>query len=334
MGCLGESDHGPPEACNQVGRSSRSLWCQMREQAGIYVESLMRGPIEELWQRTQDPALHQRWDLRFTDISYLPRPDTTLPERFSYSTRIGFGFRIEGKGESVGTRDGPLGERTSALRFWSDDPKSLIREGSGYWKYVPTGDSVRFITWYDYKTRFGMLGRFLDAIVFRPLLGWATAWSFDRLRLWVERDIDPRVSLERSLVHATARIAIVLIFFYQGLVPKLLFRNPDELAMLADCGVPTHQLVSAITLLGVVEIAWALLLAFFGRSCWMLWLTSFAMILALLTIAIRTPAYLIAAFNPVTLNLAVIALCLIAGLTAAGRPSASRCLRKQSGEER
>jgi len=306
----------------------------MGEQVGIYVESRMSGSLEQLWQRTQDPALHQCWDLRFTEISYLPRPDATLPQRFSYSTRIGFGFRIEGEGESVGSRDSPTGERTSALRFWSDDPKSLIREGSGYWKYVPTGDSVRFITWYDYKTRFGILGRIVDAIVFRPLLGWATAWSFDRLRLWVERDIDPRVSLERSLVHAIARIAMVLIFFYQGLVPKLIFRNPDELAMLADSGVPWHLLGPAITILGVAEIAWAVLLAFFGQSCWLLLLTSFAMILALLMIAIRTPAYLIAAFNPVTLNLAVIALCLVGGLTAADRPSASRCLRTRSDEER
>jgi hypothetical protein len=306
----------------------------MIDQTGIYVEVLVRGPLEEVWQRTQEPALHQRWDLRFTDIHYLPHPDATLPQRFSYSTRIGFGLRIEGEGETVGSRDGSRGERTSALRFWSSDPKSLIQEGRGYWKYIPTVDGVRFLTWYDYKTRFGKLGRTIDSIVFRRLIGWATAWSFDRLRLWIERDIDPRVALERSLVHAIARTALVLIFFYQGLVPKLIFRNPDELAMLGDSGVPSRLLGPAIALLGAAEIAWGLLLAFHGQSRWLLLLTPLAMILALLAVALRSPGHLVAAFNPVTLNLAVIALCFVGGLTAADRPSASRCLRERPDEAR
>ena len=54
---------------------------------GIYVETFIRGPLEEVWSRTQDPALHQRWDLRFSGIEYLPRPDPSQPHRFRYSTR-------------------------------------------------------------------------------------------------------------------------------------------------------------------------------------------------------------------------------------------------------
>jgi hypothetical protein len=118
----------------------------MREQAGIHVEVPVRCALEEVWQRTQEPALHERWDLRFTDIHELPHPDAALPQRFSYATRIGFGLRIEGEGETVGSRDGPQGERSSALRFWSSDPKSLSLEGSDYWKYIPTQDGVRFLT--------------------------------------------------------------------------------------------------------------------------------------------------------------------------------------------
>ena len=78
--------------------------------------------------------------------------------------------------------------RTSALRFGSESPISIIRAGSGYWKYVPTGDGIRFLTAYDYRTRFGIVGRLADRVAFRPLLGWATAWSFDRLRLWLEEE--------------------------------------------------------------------------------------------------------------------------------------------------
>src|SRR5439155_26560914 len=106
------------------------------------------------------------------------------PQRFRYSTRIGFGLKIDGKGESTGTREDGTGIRTSALKFWSSDPKSLIKEGSGYWRYVPALGGVRFLTWYDYRTSCGLAGGLIDRIVFRPLIGWATAWSFDRLRLW------------------------------------------------------------------------------------------------------------------------------------------------------
>ena len=34
----------------------------------IYVEILVRAPLEELWTKTQQPDLHQRWDLRFSRI--------------------------------------------------------------------------------------------------------------------------------------------------------------------------------------------------------------------------------------------------------------------------
>src|SRR5579872_6767811 len=163
----------------------------MGQRPGVYVEILIHADIEEVWQQTQKPDLHEPWDLRFTSIRYLPRGSETEPQMFEYTTRIGFGIEIAGKGESIGNREASTGKRTSALKFWSDDPKSLIREGSGYWQYIPTGDGTRFLTWYDYRTRFGWIGYLIDQLFFRPLLGWSTAWSFDRLRLHIERRVDP-----------------------------------------------------------------------------------------------------------------------------------------------
>jgi hypothetical protein len=165
----------------------------------IYVETRIRAPLEDVWEKTQRPELHERWDLRFSAIDYLPRADGE-PQRFRYATRLGFGLRIEGTGESVGDRLGAAG-RTSALTFRSGDSKSLIREGSGYWRYVPTAHGVRFLTRYDYEPRWGIAGRLLDRLLFRRLLGWATAWSFDRLRIWLEDGIPP----ERSRRLARAR---------------------------------------------------------------------------------------------------------------------------------
>lgn len=132
------------------------------QRPGIYVERLIRSDIEKVWEQTQRPELHEPWDLRFTKIEYLPRVSEAEPERFKYTTRIGFGLQIAGQGESTGNREETTGLRTSALKFWSADPKSLIEEGSGYWQYIPTESGVRFLTWYDYRTRFGPLGRLFD----------------------------------------------------------------------------------------------------------------------------------------------------------------------------
>ena len=133
----------------------------------------------------------------FTTIDYLPRDSEAEPQKFLYSTRIGFGLKFNGEGESTGTREDVTGVRTSALSFWSSDPKSLIKDGSGYWRYHATASGSRFLTWYDYRTRFGTVGQAIDRFVFRPLIGWATAWSFDRLRLWLETGLTPEESLRR-----------------------------------------------------------------------------------------------------------------------------------------
>ena len=297
----------------------------------IYVEIRVRGRLEELWQRTQDPALHECWDLRFSAIDYLPRVGDE-PQRFRYETRVGFGLRIRGAGESTGRRDGPAGERTSALRFWSADPKSLIREGRGSWRYVPTADGIRFLTWYDYGTRFGVAGRIVDGLVFRPLMGWATAWSFDRLRLWIEQGIDPRRSMQQSLVHAAARLALAVVFLYQGLVPKLLFRHASELAMLSDAGLRPEAAGRMLTAVGLLEVALGVVVLTVWRARWPFAVILLLMPVTLVAVSVVSPSALIAAFNPVALNVAVAALAAVGWLTSTDLPSASRCLRARPAE--
>ena len=258
----------------------------------------------------------------------MPRPDPAQPQRFLYATRIGFGLGIRGAGESTGSQE-HAGQRVSALKFWSDDPKSLIAEGSGYWKYQQTGDGIRFLTWYDYRTRFGAAGRLFDRAVFRPLIGWATAWSFDRLRLWIERGIPPAVALRSSLIYASTRLALAFIWIYHGLVPKLLLQHPDELALLVRAGVSPAAAPALVRVLGVVEIALGLALLLAWRSRRLLLATIALMLLATAGVAWTSPTSLVAAFNPLTLNLAVAVLALAGYLAGAELPSARRCLRKR-----
>ncbi|MEO3796649.1 hypothetical protein ABGB14_41180 [Nonomuraea sp. B10E15] len=168
----------------------------------LYVEARIRADLDLLWHRTQDPAHHQRWDLRFTHIDHLARAEGE-PQRFRYGVRLLPGLLVSGTGIASGEKRRPDGTRTSALRFASPHPLSPIARGRGYWRYLPGGDGIRFVTGYDYEPRWGRPGRIADRLVLRPLMGWATAWSFDRLRLWCERGITP----ERSLRHALAGVA-------------------------------------------------------------------------------------------------------------------------------
>jgi hypothetical protein len=303
-----------------------------RNKSGIYVEIAIRGDLDHIWLHTQDPALHERWDLRFSTIRYLPRTSPSEPQRFLYATRIGFGARIEGAGESTGSREDGSGACNSGLKFWSDDAKSLIREGAGYWRYLPgdgTGEGAnRFLTWYDYRTRFGLAGRIFDRLVFRRLIGWATAWSFDRLRLWIEDGVSPSASLRFAAIHAVVRGAIAFIWIWQGLVPKLLFANAGERSMLRESGLPV-ELLPAI---GALEILAGLAaVGFWGWRPYFI-LNALAMVAALASVAMNSPTYLAEAFNPLTLNLGMMALSVAGYMAAAQMPSASRCRRSPKEE--
>jgi hypothetical protein len=293
----------------------------------IYVEILVRAPLDALWEYTQTPERHERWDLRFSRITYLPKAHDADPQRFHYCTRLGFGFEVSGEGESTGQRDLADGSRSSALSFRSDHPLSIIREGSGYWRYVPTTDGIRFLTWYDYRTRFGAAGALWDRWIFRPLIGWATAWSFDRLRLWLERGIEPAQTLRQALVHGVARIALAGIFAYQGVVPKILTTDPDELALLHDAGIGGALAPIALTALGALELLFAAVLLIAWHRRWPLWVCLGAMVLATAEVAFNSPHFLTTAFNPVALNGAVASLAAIDALVVAGLPSSAACRR-------
>lgn len=169
----------------------------------IYVEIGIRTSMERLWALSQDPDLHPRWDLRFSRIVPTDSDDGG-PVRFRYEFRLPF-HTITGTGTSLGHRFRADGQATSVLKFATADALSPIGPGSGYWRYIPTADGVRFITGYSYRPGMGAVGKMLDGRLIRPALGWATAISFDRLRLWAESDLDPGSSRNRWIIDAAAR---------------------------------------------------------------------------------------------------------------------------------
>ncbi len=176
----------------------------------LYVEISIRTDLDEIWQRTQAPDQHQRWDLRFTRIT-----GDDAPRRFRYSVRVLPGVWLHGRGVCVGERHHPDGTWISALRFAPDTPLSPLGAGAGYWRYVPDRGGVRFITGYDYRPAWGA---WADLVV-RPLMSWATAWSFDRLRLWLERGISPEASRRHALADLAVRVLVVTAVMLIGPVP-------------------------------------------------------------------------------------------------------------------
>jgi hypothetical protein len=235
-------------------------------------------------------------------------------------------MEIEGWGETVGERAAG-GTRTSALKFGSEDRRSLIRSGSGYWKYEQVKDEVRFVTGYDYEVRWGVIGRTFDRLVFRPLMGWATAWSFDRLRLWIEAGLEPHRAARQALIHALASATVAFVWVWHGLVPKLAGPHPDELVMLFEAGVSGAWVRPIALVLGAAELAFGLAFLPLAHRRWPWLLTIVLMAAATVGVLVNSPGRAMAAFNPVTLNVLMVALSVIGLLSLRDLPSARRCRR-------
>ena len=298
----------------------------MARRRPIYVESLIRAPMDALWAATQQPERHQRWDVRFGTIEYLERADGE-PQRFTYATTVAPGVTIAGTGESLGDKDRPDGSRWSGLKFWAADRRSLIEAGAGYWRYVPTDDGIRFLTRYDYRPRWGWPGEVVDRWVLRPVFGWATAWSFDRLRLWLEEGVAPERSRDQAAAHAAAVAGLAGVWLYQGLVPKLWRVDAGEVDLWRRTGLSEGRARRAVRSAGLAEVVLAAVTLARSERRWPFAATAVLMPALIAGAARADPRVLGRAFNPVSLNWAMGALALAALGTTSGRPSGRRPLR-------
>jgi len=126
---------------------------------------------------------------------------------------------------------------------------------------------------------------------------------------------------------AIARLALGVVFLYHGLVPKLLFLSPDEVRMIEAHDWPLSTLRVA-QVAGASEIVLALAILLLRRSRWPLWLAAAALVGLLVDVALFAPELLLGAFNPVSTNVAALALCAIALLGERGaHPSRPAPLR-------
>ncbi|MDG5786186.1 DoxX-like family protein [Evansella sp. AB-P1] len=293
----------------------------------IYVETMIKGSIEDVWSYTQTPSIHERWDLRFSSISYLPKDGDVQP--FLYQTNIGFGISVAGEGRSKGSKELKDGSKVSSLQFGSDTKISLIKEGSGFWKYEPQSDHVRFYTSYDYETRFGVVGSLIDKYLFRPLIGWATAWSFDALKRWIEDGIPPEQSIRRLLSNVLICLALCFIWIYQGLVPKILFPETGELQLLQQAGFFSGFEREMVFGIGLLEILIGILFLLPINKQPIFIATSLGVALLGLGAFFTDYTVFFQPFNPATLNIGMIILGLIGWLNGKDLPQGQHCVRRK-----
>lgn len=177
----------------------------MKKLNKIVVEAIIPCAVETLWARSQEPDLHIIWDIRFSHINYLETLDEKGFQLMDYRTKIGLGVEIKGIGRYL--QNTPLNHST--FEFESDDWKSLIKIGRGIWQYKPCAEGTYFRTVYDYETNYGLFGRLLDRILFRPLMQIATEWGFETLRRWCACD-DSRFKIQNSKLEEKSEIAAML----------------------------------------------------------------------------------------------------------------------------
>jgi len=115
---------------------------------------------------------------------------------------------------------------------------------------------------------------------------------------------------EMNRVYFISRISLAIIWFYHGLVPKLIYPHSDEIMM-------NEKLIfflsesTALIATGVGELIYAALLLVFYRSKILLYPTLFFGIMGTLVLLFTFPTLFVGAFNPFSINLSIVALALI-----------------------
>lgn len=113
-------------------------------------------------------------------------------------------------------------------------------------------------------------------------------------------------------IYLVCRLSIAFVWLYHGLVPKLLGPHADEISMNMAIGFSESQAVVIAYIGGVGEILFGALILLFWKHRWPLLLSAIFIFGLLCFSMIFVPKLALAAFNPVTTNVTVIALSLVA----------------------
>lgn len=111
-------------------------------------------------------------------------------------------------------------------------------------------------------------------------------------------------------IYAISRWSIAIIFLYHGVVPKLVFKHEQEVLM-NDTMMPFVPEATALAVSGWMEVGLAAAFIILYRHIWLNYVAIFFLVSVTLAILVKLPTLMTYAFNPFSLNLAVVALALI-----------------------
>ena len=117
-------------------------------------------------------------------------------------------------------------------------------------------------------------------------------------------------------VHGLSRVTVAFVWIYHGLVPKILGPHRDELYLAVAHGMSSDSLTfGLLKILGAIEIIFGIVLLIFWNSRWPFVISAAVLALLLADVAVVAPEYLLATFNPISLNISVISLSIIGFVT-------------------
>lgn len=102
-------------------------------------------------------------------------------------------------------------------------------------------------------------------------------------------------------VNIVSRAALAFVFFYHGLVPKILFLNAVEISLNSAHQVGISPTAIALTG-GILEIVLGLLIIGLTKTLVPVYIAITMLFVLLIDVAIVMPQLLVEAFNPVTIN--------------------------------
>jgi hypothetical protein len=157
---------------------------------------------------------------------------------------------------------------------------------------------------------------------------YATSWSFDCLKNWIEKGLHPKQAIKAQVTVLLASVTLAVVWVYQGLLPKILFPDTGELALLRKSELFVGAETTVLPLVGLAEILFGLIILFVQNK--IIHFFNIALLLLLSVAAILSDASIFTLpFNPFSLNISLIMISIIAIVNFKYLPKASNCITKQ-----
>lgn len=119
-----------------------------------------------------------------------------------------------------------------------------------------------------------------------------------------------KLPLERPL--QLIQITLAVLWIYQGWIPKILFQSAAEIAIWQSMGFEQDLAKICVALSGLIEIMFGCTFLIWQRAIFIHQLNILGLSGLLLLIMLTNPLQLTTAFNPVVMNIAMIALSMLA----------------------